>query len=231
MKNLRKMSLVVVLTLICSILFAGCGKDKNELTKEKQQELAYGAILSTRNNMSFDTLKIGHKGIERVLNDYWEVSDKQSAIETLDWLLNEGHRIDADVVFQEIKNGTAQNYEELKSIVDLCNKAKSTMESKLGFTEEMFNNVNTVAAWDFDRLVTVARWCYSAEYISEEEAWSYIEKAASMAKESFNSWEEYYISFAYGRAIAYEGDIDDIINAGETLFKESGSVWKEHSFK
>lgn len=240
MKNLIKLSSIVIVCLISSILFVACGSSdssslnsskKSKVLKEKQILLVYGAVLSSRNNMSFDELKTINEGVKDVLKEGWDVTDKKTAIETLDWLVNEGHRKDADEVYKIIQSGKAGNYPELKKTLKLYDKATSTMKAQLGFKDENFNNVKTVAAWDTDRLVTVARWCYSAGYITEDEAWNYINKAVDTAKTSFNSWEEYYISCVYGRAIAYEGDIDELIGTGKALFKDSDSVWKECNFK
>lgn len=240
MKNLRKLSLIIVFCLINSILLGACGLStstsststkKNQLAKEKQRLLAYGAILSARNKMSFDELKIDSKASKEVLKEGWNVTSKETAIDVLEWLVNEGHRTEADEVYKVIKAGKGENYTDLNKTIKLYDKATSTMKAQLGFKEEIFNNVNTVAAWDTDRLVTVARWCCSAGYITEEEAWKYINKAVAMAQSSFSSWEEYYISCAYGRAIAFDGDIDELIGTGKVLFKDSNSVWKKHNFK
>lgn len=250
MRKLRKLSSIIIVCLISSILFVACGSSssssssnsssassssssskKSKVLNEKQIPLVYGAVLSSRNNMSFDELKTANEGFKDGLKESWDVIDKKTAIETLDWLANEGHRKDADEVYEIIKSGKAGNYPELKKTLKLYDKATSTMKAQLGFKDESFNNVKTVAAWDTDRLVTVARWCYSVGYITEDEAWSYINKAVDMAKSSFNSWEEYYISCVYGRAIAYDGDIDELIGTGKALFKDSDSVWKKCDFK
>lgn len=242
MKKLKKLPSILIACLIISILFNGCtsastnsskisSSKKNEVQNEKQKLLVYGAILSSRNNMSFNELKTTNTGIKDVLKEGWDITSKETAIETLDWLVNEGHRTEADEVYEAIKSGEATNYPELKDTIKLYNKANATMKAQLGFKDETFNKVKTVAAWDTDRLVTVARWCYSAGYITEDEAWNYINKAVSIAQSSFDSWEEYYISCAYGRAIAYDGDIDELIGTGKTLFKNSNSVWKKYNFK
>lgn len=235
MNKFKKLTLIVAVCILSLAFFVACDTNKNKADKEKQNQkqnsLAYGSILSTRNNTSFTTLKTQTSGLKEMLKDFWDIDDKSTAIDTLNWLVEEGHRTDADEVLAVIKSGDAVSNKQLKSAVDLCNKATSTMKLRLNFTDEMFKNVKTTTAWDSDRLVNVARWCYSADYITEEEAWSYIEKAVAMTKSSLNSWEEYYISFAYGRAIAYEGDIDEIIEAGETLFKKKDSILKKVAFK
>ncbi len=49
----------------------------------------------------------------------------------------------------------------------------------------------TVLAWDLVRAVNMARWAFICGYINEDEMWEAIRTTAGIAKESFNSWEEY----------------------------------------
>lgn len=51
------------------------------------------------------------------------------------------------------------------------------MMKKLSFAKSDFDQVNTMAAWDLDRAVNIARWSYILGYITEEQAWGYIERA------------------------------------------------------
>jgi hypothetical protein len=58
-----------------------------------------------------------------------------------------------------------------------------------------------IIAWDFGRLVRLARFFFSADYISEEEAWQLIKYAALTVQPLFNSWKEYHESYALGRKL------------------------------
>nr|WP_255452998.1 DUF1266 domain-containing protein [Aneurinibacillus sp. XH2] len=105
------------------------------------------------------------------------------------------------------------------------------MMKKLSFTQSDFDRVNTIAAWDFDRAVNIARWSCILGYITEEQAWGYMKRAADSASHIFQSWKDYFISFAFGRAIAYEGDIYDILWNGKELLEEKDSIWNEFGIK
>lgn len=104
------------------------------------------------------------------------------------------------------------------------------LKEKFNISDDILKKVD-MGAWDYDRLVTVSRWCYIAGYITEEEAWNYCITAKKLAQASFNSWEEYYASCVFGRSIAYEGDPDELLEAGEELLKKENSIWKEIPFK
>lgn len=56
-------------------------------------------------------------------------------------------------------------------------------------------------AWDFGRIVFVARVCYTLGYISEGEAWKYINQLTQMAKQKFTNWDSYATSYMLGRAM------------------------------
>ena len=63
-------------------------------------------------------------------------------------------------------------------------------------------------AWDFGRIVFVARVCYTLGYISESEAWMYINKMVKMARQKFDNWDSYATSYVLGRAM-WSGDDGD----------------------
>lgn len=58
-----------------------------------------------------------------------------------------------------------------------------------------------VIGWDAGRINFVARACCDMKYISEMEAWNYIDKAYELAHSSFTSWHDMAISYVIGRAI------------------------------
>lgn len=65
-----------------------------------------------------------------------------------------------------------------------------------------------VVAWDFVRLINVARWGYAAKYISAEEAWSYILDAATQLHATYSSWEELAQDYVLGHDV-WAGEPDE----------------------
>lgn len=60
-------------------------------------------------------------------------------------------------------------------------------------------------AWDFGRIVFVARVCFTLGYITESQAWHYINEIVKLTKKKFNNWEDYATSYMLGRAM-WSGD-------------------------
>ncbi|GED16808.1 DUF1266 domain-containing protein [Aneurinibacillus migulanus] len=205
----------------------------NPLPKEKQHLLAYGANLSLYRSESPRILpvKVDYETLKEGLSSYWGVSNPEEAVQTLEWLLTEGHRAKYDQLLLALKAGQSFTEEEVGKSQECYESAQEAMMKKLSFAKSDFDRVNTIAAWDFDRAVNIARWSYILGYITEEQAWSYIERAADAASHFFQSWKDYFISFAFGRAIAYEGDIYDILWNGKELLNEEDSIWNEFSIK
>ncbi|QPQ30573.1 DUF1266 domain-containing protein [Lysinibacillus sp. JNUCC 51] len=236
---------VIVVLLIVGLITASKRNKKNEknlrlememanpLPKEKQHLLAYGANLALYRTDSPRILPIDvdNETLREVLSSYWDVHNKDEAAETLEWLLTEGHRTRFDQLLMALKAGQSFTEEEVGKSQECYESAQEAMMKKLSFAKSDFDQVNTIAAWDFDRAVNVARWSYIVGYITEEQAWGYITRAADAGSHFFQSWKDYFISFAFGRAIAYEGDIYDIIWNGKELLNEKDSIWNEFNIK
>lgn len=233
----------------------------SELTEEQQRLLAFGAVLATRNNMDYnsiygcdtelkeaigdsyqvedreqylDTFKTSYK---QALSSSWSTTDKDSAIETLDWLRDEGHRISLDedyYGFDEILNlirtGETEGFEDEAEAYD---EVVSALKEDYGYTDEEIASVTTLSAWDYDRLVVVARWCYGSDYISEEEFWSYLEAAAAQGAADYDSWRTCFAGALMGRAIwSGENGFDSANQAvADQLLSDEGSIYQKVSFK
>jgi hypothetical protein len=235
----------IVIVIFAGMIILGNGFNKrnkkkraememaNPLPKDKQHLLAYGAILSLYRLESPRILQVmeNHEILKDGLSAAWEVNNTEEAVQTLEWLLSEGHRTKFDELLLALKAGQSFTEEEVGKSQECYESAKEGMMKRLSFTKSNFDQVNTIAAWDFDRAVNIARWSYIVGYITEEQAWGYIKRAAEAASPIFQSWNDYFISFAFGRAIAYEGKIIDIIWKGKELLEEKDSIWNEFNIK
>ncbi|MGG4551216.1 DUF1266 domain-containing protein [Paenibacillus humicus] len=235
----------IVVLLIAGLLVASKRVDKqnkklrlemeqsHRLPNEKQHLLAYGANLALYRSESPRILpvKTGLDTLRQGLASAWDISNSEEAVETLEWLLTEGHRADYDELLAALHAGESFTAEEVGKSQECYESAKSELIKKLSFAESDFTRLDTIAAWDYDRAVNIARWSFIVGYITEEQAWGYIGRAADAASLVFDSWKDYFISFALGRAIAYEGDIYDILWNGKELLEEKDSIWHEFSIK
>lgn len=225
---------------------------------QQQRLLAFGAVLATRNNIDFLTL-VGmdkslmkdmgemYKTIDRdelqaafgeaykkVLNDSWSVADRASAIETLDLLRDQGHRDYPDYPFDQvlalIRSGETEGYEAEASA---CADVYTALTEEYGYSQEELDAISTVSAWDYDRLVVVARWCYVAGFITEQEAWDYIKAAAEQGSSDYKDWKSYFAGILLGRAIwTGEHGFDPGNRAiADQLLVDENSIYQQVSFK
>lgn len=193
------------------------------LTEAKKRLLVFGAILSyyknedilsiiTDNNL--DEYKSG-------LQEQWEINTREQALETLNDLL--------ELKKSSEFNETLLQHHSSAELLELQQSIAKGLKTDLSLIQE----TTSTYAWDLCRLVSLAKWCYWLQYISEEEMWQYLNEAASKASTLGKGWEDYTISFLLGRAMHGFG-IDNIIYECEVLFhKKSGDtdVYSKYSFK
>lgn len=209
-------------------------KGDGTLTPEQNRLLAFGAPLCVYNDDYVDSLEstTDKETLQEMLEEWWEVTDRQSVLETIDWLLNEGQHANSDPALAEIRT---------RGLDAITEEEKADEDSKIGdaftiaefVTQSNGSSVGelpkTIIAWDLVRVVNVARWALLCGYIDESEMWKEIETAVGIAEKTFHSWKEYGLSFAVGRGI-WRGDTDDYETADEvvsTLLEDKESPWKE----
>lgn len=208
-------------------------KNDNSLTAEQYRLLAYGAPLCLYNDDNVDSLEstADTDTLKEMLEEWWEVTDSETFLESIAWLLDEGQHAGADSVLAEIrKRGLEAITEEEKS--DESSKTGDVVtisEFVLGINGATEKELpETVLGWDLVRAVNLARWAFICGYIGEDEMWETVRGVAVIARKTFNSWEKYGQSFALGRGI-WRGNTDDYETADEVvraLLSKEGSPWK-----
>lgn len=204
-------------------------KNDNSLTGEQLYWMAFGAPIFVYNSEFVDTLECQYdtETIKDQMNEWWGIQDRDSTLEIVRWLFDEGHHDQADVILGQIH----ANDETLPE--DVADKA----EDVYPIVEYMLDNQyctretlpTTVIAWDLVRVINVARWTYQCGYIDLPEVWQIMRQAVDVATRTFSSWEEYGLSFALGRGV-WHGEEDDCQPAYEvvtTLLNEETSPWKQ----
>ena len=192
------------------------------LTEEKKRLLVFGAILScyrsedilsiiTDNNMN--VYKTG-------LQEQWGINGREDALETLNALLNLEQSTELDEVLAQ--RGSSEELIELQTLI--ADGLKTDLAQ--------VRTTTSTYAWDVCRLVSLAKWCYWLQYISEAEMWKYLNEGAVKASSLGKDWNDYTVSFLMGRAI--QGfDTEDIIDDCKALYhRESDTdVYSKYSFK
>ena len=125
-----------------------------------------------------------------------------------------GAMLDRYEQYSDYADNLSQNFEKLQ---------------KRGFVADVpeLATINP-AAWDFGRLVNVARWCLACGYINEDTAWKYIMHAKDEAARIYANWTDFARAYITGRAI-WGGDsvaLDDMMDIADGLLKDETSPWR-----
>lgn len=209
-------------------------KEESSLTDEQKYLLAFGAPLFVFNQDYVNSLEsvTDTDTLKEMLEEWWDVKDHDTAMETIAWLLNEGQHADGDPALAEVKNRGLDNItdEEKADEENKISAAFAIGEFYVEMNETTVDQLpNTVLAWDLVRAVNVARWAFICGYINENEMWEAIRVTVEIAKNTFNSWKEYGTSFAVGRGI-WRGDTTDYELAAdviEPLLEKEESPWNQ----
>lgn len=206
--------------------------------------LSVGAINSEQVCYYCDSLVTGEKVKEITdnLKNYYDIENHDSAINTLDWLLNRGHRIYFDTA-KMVYAGDGQGIdysrlseEEQLSFMEFFMNIQSSLAylSENGYFENVYEISDiSIMAWDMGRLVMVTRSCYDCGYISEIEAWDYIEKAYANCKDIYKDWNDFAKGYIFGRAMWSGANMSlmGIMSIAEGLLSDDDSPWKKVNFK
>lgn len=147
-----------------------------------------------------------------VLDNSWGVTDKDSADETLEWLLSEGHRIDFTADMEILESAGIGGIDEderaafLLENFDLDENGAEYYARWYGRYEEY--GEDAASGWDYNRALSQLANFYLAGYYTLEEALDASLLIAETVQESFDSWDDYMESYFTGYEYWSEGDSD-----------------------
>lgn len=140
--------------------------------------------------------------IQALLTEWWDVTDSQSADETLEWLLTEGHRVSfaddmvyltevgvADVAPEERVNYLLENFD-----VDEAEAQNYAYDLEI---YEQFGE-DAIAGWDYSRAMSLLGYYYLAGYYTEQEALDTSLEVANLIQDTFDSWDDFMESYFVG---------------------------------
>ena len=143
------------------------------LTDGQLAAINIGAINAEQTGYFCDSMKTGAdiSEIKENLENYYGITDSFSAVDTLDWLLEKGHRVYFDII-KGLASGKATGIDgsvpesrEKERINEYISNLEDTLDE---LVEENFLSQKSalancsIAAWDMGRMVTVARCCCDA---------------------------------------------------------------------
>ena len=176
-----------------------------------------------------------------MLAEGWSIRSREEAIETIQWLMTEGHRRFYPGVYSIISKGqdpiatvkSMFDEESREKALSFCKNLKSSMgQLKEDIGASTADYERGILAWDISRAVLIARSCHDCGFLTEAETWECINSADAMSREVFSSWKELRQSLVIGRAMwnGYESHLDGFINISESLLTKEKSPWMQYSF-
>ena len=194
---------------------------EKRLTRAERWTLAASGVMTMKNGEPFDQLPTQYstKTIRIAHADWWGIKDRRTQFERMEWLQAEGHRT-------ALRTAVAR----VSALVQNIGPGEEVSLTK--HNEFIVNHLHLlrhseIIAWDYCRLICVARWGFCAEYLSRVEAWRWMQSAAAVLRRSFESWKGIGDNFVLGyRYWALDFMTDpSVFHAYERLLRWPGSPW------
>lgn len=139
---------------------------------------------------------------QQMLDEWWGVTDRASADDTLDWILTEGHRTGfADNMKYLEETGLGQvSAEERKAFI--LDNFSVTEDEAQGYIDnyaiyEQYGE-HAIDGWDYCRALNLMSFYYLAGYYTEQEALDKSLEIAQTVQPLFASWDELMASYMRG---------------------------------
>lgn len=215
MKPTRHMTVTVF--AVVTFLSASCGNTdlryppilptgESYVTPTHEQKLwalATCAVLTESNRRRHDMLGGCERTPEEIkawqesLAKWWGDNNREDLLETLIWIEDGGHRKEFDEMAAGLSAVTPAQLASIKMRVAADPSMSNKVEVVLKYKDDFGRK--SIAAWDYDRYVSLCGWGYIAGYLSEEEAWQKIMPAARLLQKTFDSWKDLGNNHVVGR--------------------------------
>lgn len=143
--------------------------------------------------------------VQDLLSEWWDVTDRETAEETMDWLITEGHRVSfAEEMNTLAESGLAEVSEAervgwILENFDVSEDEAQNYADWFAFYEQYGSDA--AAGWDYSRAMSLLGYYYLAGYYTEEEALDKSLETAEVIQNTFDSWdsfmESYFVGYEY----------------------------------
>jgi TPR repeat protein len=163
--------------------------------------LALAAITTLRNGRSVEILGGGPAalGAEQAqeLKQWWGIASRDEALDTLRRLELKGQRAQYEAFRQLFEENPGLSDQAL--VQDLGLDDDGLEQARFVRNERKRLDRRGILAWDLGRIVVVANYAFASGYLSEQEAWEWIMRAAGGIQAAFGSWSAYAQNYMDGR--------------------------------
>ena len=194
--------------------------------------LAADAMLTKKNGMRHDLLgsAIGTKSdklkVKDILSAGWNINNRSDLLKVLAQLEEHGQREEFLTIKSHIQALTMVQYRaELAELKLKDSKAAEQWKFVQEFRVPL--EKKSLIAFDFVRVIHLARWGYLVGYLSEDEAWSHIFKSAKILQDTYSSWSAIGQNYIFGRRF-WSGDVGldgESVQIWQDLISDGTSPW------
>ena len=148
------------------------------------------------------------------LEESWDVTDKASADETIQWLIDEGgHRavFAEEMLYLEELEITKMSDEEILEIMTDVFEMSSEEATPYLAAIKIYQKggEKAIDAWDYCRAMSLLGWYYLAEYYTLEETLAKSLELGQAMQGMYSSWDEMVESYLDGYSYWAEEDPED----------------------
>lgn len=202
---MSRLFLMLLVLFPVATAFAEQGAQPHALSQAKLWALALSAPLALENGelhtmLSGQPVTPSVRDLKRnTLAAGWGVYDRSDLLAQLDQLANHGHSAAFSELAKELSDPDLATAAYKRALHAFDAQALHRVELVKTYNETFAERA--LAAWDYSRYVSLARWGYASGYLNEQETWALILQAARHVQEQFSSWaefaENYYAGFRF----------------------------------
>lgn len=157
----------------------------------------------------FEPTKENAKQVQKYLKETWGITNRKTAIDTINHVLEHGTRQKYREFVKDMKkDGWFElSEEEVEHKIQKDGLGEEEYRYEGAYLAYQAFGEKGVDAWDYCRMLRIAGECYVAGYINLEECMNQCLPIAQQLQEEFESWEEINDSYLYG--YMYWGKVRD----------------------
>lgn len=204
-----------------------------DLCDYQKASLSLGDILTKQEDGWHNSLTFtdNSKKLQQTLQQSWHITDGDSAVDMLEWLLTEGNRRDyapALEIWQQGAINEANSASPLQQGAMHLRDASQRLKQKGIINHDIEYQIGALG-WDLGRCVALAKMCFTAEHISKIDAWHYISQSAKQSFRAFDGWNNFSCSYMLGFCLFWgtkDHRFDEAAEIREALITREDSPWK-----
>ncbi|CAA7196056.1 DUF1266 domain-containing protein [Chryseobacterium potabilaquae] len=219
--------------------------DKNVVIGQQLDHLLISSMYAEQQSAYLNSYVTGLSSakLKTILEEYWQIFDKDCAVEVLLDLQNRNQDEYLDVIYKAFED--KENYASIlksnlpgkedvfKHYLEIYRKLNNVVPELieqnviLNFTE--IKKIKDTA-WNYGRGAFLVRCCYEVGYISEVELKDYLQKSYTGLKTYCSTWKEYTTSYLFGRAIWGGSNNSRMIQIAYDLLNHEKSPLKNKTY-